>query len=160
MLRLRVPANNQHGDKSCPWLVCDITNRIPCLMCDITRCRTQCPYQIVPPTTFPFYIRFAGTWLRHGEFYDLLPMIRWHLHEAWQDVRFVVVDLLVSVRGMTRCMFCCLWFSIFCVRHGKIHDLLSVICWQGKKTITHVLLVQSLKPYTLNPKNINLQDRR
>ena len=40
--------------------------------------------------------------------YDLLPVICWHLGEAWQDVRFVACDLVVSVRGKTRCMICCL----------------------------------------------------
>ena len=40
--------------------------------------------------------------------YDLLPLIFWHLGEAWQDVRIVAFDLVVSVRDMTRCMICCL----------------------------------------------------
>ena len=69
--------------------------------------------------------------------YDLLPVICWHLCEAWQDVRIVACDLVVSVRGMTRCMICCLRFASFCGSHGKIHDLLSVICWQGMETVTH-----------------------
>ena len=30
------------------------------------------------------------------------------MHEAWQDVRFVAWDLLVSVQGMARCtIFAC-----------------------------------------------------
>ena len=52
--------------------------------------------------------------------YDLLPVIWWNLCEARQDACFVAYD-----------------FASFCVRHGKIHDLISVICWQGMETVTH-----------------------
>ena len=40
--------------------------------------------------------------------YELLPVICWHLGEAWQDVRFVVCDLVVSMRGKIRRMIDCL----------------------------------------------------
>ena len=89
--------------------------------------------------------------MRHGKIYDLLPVICWHLGEAWQDVRFVAWDLVGSVRGMTRYMICCLGFASFCVRHGRIHDLLSVICWQGMETVTHMISCSILKSTTLNP---------
>ena len=114
-------------------------------------------------------------------YFFFLHPICWYLDEAWQDVRFVACDLLASARGMTRCTICCLWFasfcgrhgkihdllsaiSSFCVRHGKIHDLVSVICWQGER-LSHTeqaisKSLQSPKPYTLNPKTLNRQDRR
>ena len=41
-----------------------------------------------------------------------------------------------------------------------MYDLMSVICWQGKEIVTHISFVQSLIPYTLNPKTLNLKDRR
>ena len=72
---------------------------------------------------------FAGICARHEKIYDLLPMICWYLCEAWKDVRFVAYDLLVSVRGMKRCMICCLWFAGICARHEKMYDLLPMICW-------------------------------
>ena len=75
------------------------------------------------------YLWFAGICARHEKMYDLLPMICWYLCEAWKDVRFVAYDLLVSVRGMKRCMICCLWFAGICVRHEKMYDLLPMICW-------------------------------
>ena len=71
----------------------------------------------------------AGTCVRHGEMYDLLPVICRYLCEAWQDKRFVACDLLVSVWGIVRCTICCLWFAGICVRHGKMYDLLPVCCW-------------------------------
>ena len=82
--------------------------------------------------------------------HDLLPVICWHLYEASQDVRFVAWYLLVSVRGMTRCAICCLRFSSFCGRHGKIHDLLSKISYQDKEIVA--LTSCLFKPKTLHPK--------
>ena len=77
--------------------------------------------------------------MRHGKMDELLPVICWHLCEAWQDVRFVACDLAVCVRGMTRYMICCLGCASFCVRHGNIHGLWSVICWQGMEGVTHMI---------------------
>ena len=75
------------------------------------------------------YLWFAGICARHEKTYDLLPMIYWYLCEAWKDVRFAAYDLLVSVRGMKRCMICCLWFAGIYARHEKMYDLLPMICW-------------------------------
>ena len=87
-----------------------------------------------------------------------------------RDVRFVACDLLVSVRGMTRCTICCLWFAGICARHDKMHVLLSVIfyslceAWHDTRFVVCDLLAGQgncpthsacsiPKPYTLNPKS-------
>ena len=70
-----------------------------------------------------------GRCLRYGKMYDLLPVSCWYLYEAWQDVRFVACDLLVSVSGMARYTIFSLQLAGISWRHGEMNDLLSVICW-------------------------------
>ena len=39
--------------------------------------------------------------------YDVLPAICWYMCEAWQDVRFVVGDLLVPYLLSVICWYVC-----------------------------------------------------
>ena len=84
---------------------------------------------------------FAGICARHEKMYDLLPMICWYLCEAWKNVRFVAHDLLVSLRSMKRCTFCCLWFAGICAKHEKMYDLLPMIGWYLCAAWKHVRFV-------------------